>query len=289
MLGSFRYPHGGIQENGGIYLMLKVVLRKAIDKIGYSIISNVSLASIQLRLSEAEESKYAIQLLGLLQAMRVSNVDRFMKFGRMSTAQLLQDLFVLEHFNFKKEGFFVEFGAADGIRHSNTYVLEKEFNWTGILAEPATIWHETLQRNRSASVDTRCVWSESGNTLEFSEDASAELSSATEDRNHGIHESRRVDSRRYQVVTISLKDLLLESNAPKEIDYLSIDTEGSEYRILEAFDWNEYKFHVITVEHNFSKERVLISELLKSVGYKQVHAELSKFDDWYILENLSKS
>jgi hypothetical protein len=90
-------------------------------------------------------------------------------------------------------------------------------------------------------------------------------------------------------VTISLKDLLLESNAPKEIDYLSIDTEGSEYRILEAFDWNEYRFHVITVEHNFSEERVLISELLKSVGYKQVYVELSKFDDWYILENLSKS
>lgn len=269
--------------------MLKVVLRKAIGKIGYSIISNVSLASIQSRLLEAEESKYAIQLLGLLQAMRVSNVERFMKFGKMSTAQLLQDLFVLEHLNFKKEGFFVEFGAADGIRHSNTYVLEKEFNWTGILAEPATIWHEPLQRNRSARVDTRCVWSESGNNLEFSEDASAELSSATEDRNHGIHESRRVDSRSYQVVTISLKDLLLESNAPKEIDYLSIDTEGSEYRILEAFDWNEYRFHVITVEHNFSEERVLISELLKSVGYKQVYVELSKFDDWYILENLSKS
>lgn len=270
-------------------MKIRRILGTAANRIGYTVIPNDSLTAIRQRLSEAEESKHALQLLGLLQVMRVSNIDRFIKFGNLSCAQLLQDLFVLEQLNFKKNGFFVEFGAADGIRHSNTYLLEKEFGWTGILAEPATIWHKTLNSSRSAKIDTRCVWSESSKIVEFSEDMSAELSSATEDRNQGIHENRRVDAKTYQVVTVSLNDLLVENQAPKEIDYLSIDTEGSEYRILKAFDWNEFKFQVITVEHNFSEERGLISELLGSVGYTQVYPELSKFDDWYIHEELSNS
>ena len=252
--------------------------------MGYSIIPNSSLESIQSRLSNAEDSKHALQLLGLIHAMEVSDVNRFMKFGKLSSAQLLQDLFVLEQLHFKKNGYFIEFGAADGIRHSNTYLLEKEFDWKGILAEPASIWHKSLYANRSAIVDTRCVWDESGKTLEFLEDASAELSSPTEYRNQGIHKDRRIDAQKYKVSTVSLLEMLQEYDAPREIDYLSIDTEGSEFRILNAFDWDSYKFNVITVEHNYSKERHSISKLLQLNGYKQIFEELSKFDDWYIRE-----
>lgn len=256
--------------------------------MGYSLISNKSLASIQVRLSETEDSKYAVQLLALLESMKVSNIERFTKYGKLSKAQLLQDIFVLENLNFRQEGFFVEFGAADGIKHSNTYMLEKEFNWKGILAEPATIWHQALYANRNAIIDTRCVWTKSGASLEFVEDISAELSSATEHRNQGIHQNRRADSKFYRVDTISLSDLLLENNAPKKIEYLSVDTEGSEYKILSAFNWNEFRFQVISVEHNFSKDRKLISDLLISKGYKQVYPEVSKFDDWYVHQDLTK-
>lgn len=269
-------------------MKIKKILGTAVNKAGYTVVSNNSLTAIRQRLAEVEESKRAIQLLGLIQAMQVSDVARFIKFGNLSGAQLLQDLFVLEQLSFKEGGYFVEFGAADGIRHSNTYLLEKEFGWNGILAEPATIWHKTLSSTRSAKIDTRCVWSESNEIVEFSEDMSAELSSATQDRNQGIHEKRRIDAKRYRVITVSLNDLLVGCQAPIEIDYLSIDTEGSEYRIMKAFDWNKFRFRVITVEHNFSEERGLISELLRSVGYRQVYPELSKFDDWYVYEGMDR-
>ena len=54
-------------------------------------------------------------------------------------SQLRQDLFVLNELDFKENGYFVEFGATDGIKLSNSYLLEKSFNWNGILAEPARI------------------------------------------------------------------------------------------------------------------------------------------------------
>ena len=47
----------------------------------------------------------------------------------MSYSQIGQDLEVLKFYNFKENGFFIEIGASDGISLSNTYLLEKNFNW----------------------------------------------------------------------------------------------------------------------------------------------------------------
>jgi len=70
-----------------------------------------------------------------------------------SKSQLRQELFVLGELGFKRNGFFIEFGASNGVDHSNTYLLEKRFNWRGILAEPARIWHKSLEVNRSAFIE----------------------------------------------------------------------------------------------------------------------------------------
>ena len=86
-----------------------------------------------------------------------------------SKSQIHQDLFVLSELGFKKNGFFVEFGATDGIDLSNSHLLETKFDWSGILAEPAKIWHSALHENRSASIETECVWKETGETLIFNE------------------------------------------------------------------------------------------------------------------------
>jgi hypothetical protein len=86
----------------------------------------------------------------------------------------------------------------------------------------------------------------------------------------------------YDVRTISLLDLLRKYHAPTHVDYLSIDTEGSEYEILNAFDFTEYSFGVITVEHNYTPQRELIFELLSRNGYKRIYTEISRFDDWYV-------
>jgi FkbM family methyltransferase len=197
-------------------------------------------------------------------------------------AQLFQDLLVLFLLDGKRDGYFVEFGAMDGITLSNTFLLESKYSWRGIAAEPARCWHQELRRNRTCSLDHRCVWSKSGEMLQFNETPEAELSTIDALSKSDFHAKRRNEGKRYTVETISLRDLLRAHDAPRSIDYLSIDTEGSEFAILESFLPSYYEVRIITVEHNYTDQRSRIHGLLTSRGYNRVFEELSAWDDWYI-------
>jgi FkbM family methyltransferase len=203
---------------------------------------------------------------------------------KASKSQLGQDFLGLIAGGVSSPGFFVEFGAADGVSLSNSHLLEKEFGWAGILCEPSRSWHQAIRKNRSSVLDTRCVYSATGENVSFSENYIGELSGITEftgDDHHGLI-NRTTTS--YQVETVSLLDLLNQHNAPKHIDFLSVDTEGSEFEILNAFDFSKYTFGAITVEHNFSETRSKVLNLLLANGYRQVYPELSDFDDWFVLD-----
>lgn len=201
---------------------------------------------------------------------------------RKSKSQLKQDLFVLSELNFKRNGYFVEFGATNGVDLSNTHLLEKEFGWSGILAEPAKCWHAALKKNRDAKIETQCVWKDSASTLVFNEVDDAEYSTIGTYSNSDSHKKIRQKGSFYDVKTISLNDLLSKHGAPEIIDYLSIDTEGSEFEILSNFDFRKHRFKVITCEHNYTPMREQIQDLLQQKGYKRKFEHLSRFDDWYV-------
>ena len=197
-------------------------------------------------------------------------------------SQIGQDVFSLFSLNWKRNGFFVEFGATNGVDLSNTFLLEKDFGWKGILAEPAKIWHKDLLLNRSASIDFDCVWSKSGDIINFTSTPEAEFSAITSFKNKDFYSSSRNKGDVYPVKTISLNDLLKRHNAPQKIDYLSVDTEGSELDILEAFDFKYFSVSVITCEHNFSSQRDKIHNTLSAKGFIRIFEGFSRWDDWYI-------
>jgi len=226
-----------------------------------------------------EKSRIDMALLLELPNRHLSQLLRSLPGSR---SQLRQDLFVLSELDFKRNGFFVEFGATNGVDLSNTYLLEKEFGWKGILAEPAKRWHSELKSNRNNSIETDCVWRESNSVLTFNEVDKAELSTIDEYSSSDLHRENRKDGRTYDVKTISLEDLLDKHHAPRKIDYLSIDTEGSEYEILSSFNFDRYQFKIITCEHNFTSAREEIFSLLAKNNYVRKYESLSHFDDWYV-------
>ena len=203
-----------------------------------------------------------------------------------SKAQIMQDLWVCFELSEKRNGFFVEFGSTNGLKNSNTWLLEKKLGWHGILAEPNPFWHADLAANRTAFIEHKCVSSKSDEIITFiaTDESDPELSSIA-DFAMGDHFSDvRSQGKHIQVETISLDDLLEKYQAPPIVDYLSIDTEGSELDILSAYSFDR-TFDVLSVENNPNTEGA-IQKLLESKGYKRVFEQFSQWDGWYVSDRL---
>ena len=204
--------------------------------------------------------------------------------------QLFQDLWVLwELGGDKRDGYFVEFGATNGITMSNSHILNLEYGWTGILAEPNPDYHERLARERSCNISHKCVFSESGKIMKFlcAEKGLMSRLSAINPHDHNETGGKRIIKEEIDVETITLDDLLDEYDAPNEIDYISVDTEGSEFEILNAFDFDKRRIKMFTIEHNFTPLREQIFQLMSSKGYVRRFPEYTRFDDWYIHEEFA--
>ena len=199
--------------------------------------------------------------------------------GESSFSQNNQDKLVLSLLG-ESPGFFVEFGADDGVTLSNTFLLERDFNWKGIVCEPSIVSREKLIASRDCYIDLNCVTDKSGEVVSFIETGRG-LSSIEKYAYDDMWADTRKEGYAYEVTTISLLDLLNKYDAPDVIDYLSIDTEGSELDILTAYDFSRI-FKVITVEHNYTDNREKIHDLLISKGYVRIMEDLSKWDDWYV-------
>lgn len=201
-------------------------------------------------------------------------------YNGVSHSQMAQDVLILVLTNYLKNGYFVEFGATDGISLSNTFLLETEYGWNGICAEPIPFQYEKLKSNRKCSVDNRVVYNVTGETIKFKiNQESLDESGIVDDDKDAI-----------EVESVTLVDLLRQYNAPKNINYMSIDTEGSEFLIIENFDFYNYNVDIITIEHNYVEEnRKKIYSHLIPLGYKRILTDKSKWDDWYIKSELLES
>lgn len=215
-----------------------------------------------------------------------------------SSSQLYQDLFAQficggALAGDKRQLTFVEFGATNGVTRSNSLSLEKTYNWTGVLAEPDTAWHEALFANRTgAIICTDCVWHSTGEYLDFLSSEEGELSSLAAYAEHDLESMpgntrlRNASGTIRKVRTISLNDLVASHCNGKVPDYISIDTEGSEFDILSTFDFQEYGPTCFTIEHNFTTSQLKLDEMLFAHGYDRVFAEFTSFDAWYVKKDV---
>jgi|CXWL01.1.fsa_nt_gi FkbM family methyltransferase len=199
---------------------------------------------------------------------------------KKSVSQLGQDIWVLEKTGYKRNGYFVEFGATDGVLLSNTWLLEKEFDWQGICAEPNPKFFAQLKQSRQCTISEAYIGGATGKQVEFilADAFGGSQEYADDDQHADKRAAYRAAGKVLSLSAISLNDLLQQNGAPREIDYLSIDTEGSEFEILENFPFDQWHIRLLTIEHNFTQRRADIRALLKQYGY---HCTEQQWDDWY--------
>lgn len=165
--------------------------------------------------------------------------------------------FVLDINKYKKEGYYVELGSADPVNGSNTYALESEYDWKGVSFD--------LDESQAAK----------------------------------FNEVRKNPCVNHDATTFDYRAYFRENNFPKRIDYLQVDIDSG-YQFngrpngnpaqsllgLIALPLSEYRFNVITFEHEVSNYYKLASirdaqrEILDALGYSLV--KRWGYEDWWI-------
>lgn len=172
-------------------------------------------------------------------------------------SQCGQDKWVIKDIlKFKRGGFFLDLAAGDGINISNTYVLEKRYGWNGICIEASDNLFSKLKENRSCICENACIDGKE-HTVKFIERNG--FSGGIVDSNT----DNKVATDYVLKKTTTLKKILQKHNAPRIIDYFSLDVEGAETRIMEGFPFKDYVFSAMTIE----RPSKLLKFILKREGY----------------------
>jgi FkbM family methyltransferase len=149
-------------------------------------------------------------------------------------------------FERKQGGYFVEVGGFQGVVCSQTYFLEQERGWKGIVVEPNPRWKEDLDTQRNCKIVTQPV-SDTIEKVKFLVHKEQPEYSKIDDGNYNLPPG---EIQTLDMESITLSKLFEKENSPKEIDVLCIDIEGLELRALEEFFQNsDRQINLITLEH----------------------------------------
>jgi hypothetical protein len=166
-------------------------------------------------------------------------------------SQIGQDIFVINVLKQKKNGIFLDIGGGEPVKINNTYLLEKNYNWSGI----------SIDNEKEYKV----LWDNSNRNSD----------------NFLIHDALTID---YDSL---ISDILIK-NKTDRIDYLSMDLEPPQItlEVLLKFPLDKCRFSVITFEHDLYRNNSHIletsRELFKKYNYKLIGDNINNQEDWWI-------
>lgn len=200
------------------------------------------------------------------------------------------DTRIAQHINVSQPGYFVELGAHDGRLSSNTFFLEKEFGWHGLLIEPSLNRFIECLRNRSAQNSFACVACVPfdyknefvrmtyADSMSISTSMPLDLPDAQGHVRSGLQfmpdERQSVD---FGAVAETLDSVLLRVGAPNRVNFLSLDVEGAELSVLQGVNHDTWRFDLAVIETRAADR---VDRFLQSVDYEFVN-RLSHHDYLY--------
>jgi FkbM family methyltransferase len=181
-----------------------------------------------------------------------------------------QDEWVIKHTRGLRDGYFIECGSYDGLRHSNTLALERSFRWKGLLVEADPYSMNLTRANRPICKHCEAALSVTTNsTVRFTQGGQwGGLTTWLPDA--WKREARDRNSPEIWVKSITLYDLLDRYQCPTIINYFSLDVEGAEFSILREYfhGTHRHRFRCLTVEYREDTgELMRLRRLLEPHGY----------------------
>lgn len=223
-----------------------------------------------------------------LQAIEIIDISALLPLpADQMCSQYCQDNFIDTFITQKKEnGFFVDIGAHDGKKWSNSYFFEKVRNWNGICIEPIQEVYQELVKNRNVLCICGGVSSYDGIAEFYRVQGEPEQLSGLVSTYHPDHKNRMTfeikrdnGGLEIQMIPVFTLNTILEKYKVFSVDYLSIDTEGSEFEIIKAIDFDRFYIQVMSIENTHHGQA--LRDFLKSKGFVFV-ARLFNCDDIFV-------
>lgn len=169
-------------------------------------------------------------------------------------------------------GFFIDLAANDALYLSNTYALETYYGWKGLCFEPnPKYWYKHAMYRPNCKTIGGIVF---GNKILKSDEVASKVQFRFDKGSLGGIVGSTMDNKeseknvlKVEQHTVSFLSVLRRYNAPKLVDYLSLDVEGAEGYILDDdFPFDEYTFKILTVE----RPKITLRNRLMKNGYKML-------------------
>jgi FkbM family methyltransferase len=186
----------------------------------------------------------------------------------MFCSQQGEDLYILKNYINKPvtDGRFVEIGAVDGFRYSNTLFFEQKFGYKGMLVEPQKYMFEYLQQNRGDNILINKVVSNTEGNVSFIGDTPCGgiekyMSEKSKNSWHKNSKTTILETTRF--------DTLFELYNYDYIDIFSLDVEGGELDVLNTIDFIKTEIYIMCIEldGNDLEKDEQCRELLRNHGF----------------------
>jgi len=200
-----------------------------------------------------------------------------------SNSQWHQDYFLYENF-FKKrslypsgyKGFYVDVGANDPVRDSNSWFFDRCLGWDGICIEPNPQLAEKIRSVRSCRVVEKCI-SDSKGHLTFAVPLTLRHQLAFVEEDNDMHIMQKMEGTSYNRTVTECDTLqsLFDKYDVHKVDYMDFDIEGYELKALSGINFSAVEVDFISIENSFHNK--MYEEPFIKAGYSKIG--ITAFDD----------
>ncbi len=174
-----------------------------------------------------------------------------------------EDIFVRRFFQNYGSGTYIDVGSYHPIKGSLTYDLYKK-NWLGINIDLSKISVDLFKISRPKDINIRAAVSDyDGKTFYYENSPINQQNSLLENPR-----AKKIQIDCYKLNTI------LDKHKIEKIDYLNIDAEGNDFKVISTFDFKKFKPSLISIEFNdYNLDNLInsnINELMNKNDYKLI-------------------
>jgi FkbM family methyltransferase len=178
---------------------------------------------------------------------------------KKSYAMNNEDIAILNYFKNRKNGFYVDVGCYHPIHRNNTYLLHRQ-NWSGINIDTSQFSIDLFNYMRPKDLNYNCAISDKNENIKLFYQKELSQLSTTEKKQAEIVFQGNIKEKEIQAFT--LNEVLNRGRYKNsKIDFLDIDVEGADLKVLKGLSFDKFKPELICVE--IHEKEIELSKIYK--------------------------